>query len=141
MPTPDGIANHEWNRVRQLATAVLDATNREQESHCRSRLFAYLELLEDKYGAKASILATRADFCEDLHRRNELLHRAYASAEATDDAHNALYVAHSLAELHLDELGALDEGAKWLECMRGYLVRVDDGWFVEEYDRLRRLAF
>jgi len=102
-------------------------------------LFDCLDALEVKYGLLPSILATRGDFTEDPSEKNRLLLRAYGLADNRDDAHNALYIAHSLAHLWIETLNDAAEGRRWLECMSRYLLRVDDGSFTKEYRRLRDL--
>jgi hypothetical protein len=97
----------------------------------------YLYSLEEKYGELPSILATRADYTNDLSLKKRLLARAYGLAMARGDDRNALYIAHSLAELSIEEFRDAKEGCKWLDCVKQHLTQVDDSWFAGEYDRLR----
>lgn len=142
MDTTDGIAGEDWERVGELAWSLVAATLDEDDAACGEatiRLFAYLDTLDARYGERPSLLATRADFLDvDTHGRlkDALLRRAYALAEARDDAWNLLYVAHSLAELHIETAREPAEGRRWLGRLRHHAIRADDGWFAEEHARL-----
>src|SRR5437773_4306122 len=129
MSTPDGISSEDWSRVHEMGVEIINAPDVESESRCRRRLFEYLNFLEAKYGALPSILATRADFKTDPNEKEERLRRAYALAESSGDARNALYVAHSVAGLCIEDVNSMPEGIRWLECMSRYVVRVDDPGF------------
>ena len=135
MATPDGISAEDWERVHELAVEIVNADEDESEGY-RSRLLDYLYTLEEKYGELPSILATRADYTNDLRLKERLLARAYGLAMARGDDRNALYIAHSLAELSIEEFRDAKEGHRWLECVRQHLVRIDDPWFAAEYERL-----
>ena len=139
MATSDGITADDWNRVHALTVDLVNATDETSVASCRRRLFQYLEILESKYGPLPSILATRADFTEDISQKDLKLRKAYEYAEERSDYRNALYIAHSLAALHLEETGDLVEGRIWLERMRHQLIREEDAWFAEELQRLRDL--
>jgi hypothetical protein len=143
MTTTDGISTEEWDRVTDLAFAVrkhLDGTDTERY---RRDLFRYLDELEAKYGALPSILATKADFLssDEPRAKEELLLRAYALAIERRDRRNALAIAHSLADMYLDNLRARAEGVRWLACFAAQLyVDADDQWWSQEYERLKELA-
>jgi hypothetical protein len=139
MSTPDGISTEDWDVVHELAVNLVN-TDEERSEECRARLLRYLDKLEEKYGELPSILATRADYVDDLNAREQLLTRAYSLAENRRDGRNALYLAHSLAELYVEEFKNGSEGRKWLERLRQRLVEVDDSWFAEEYERLLGVA-
>lgn len=136
MGTPDGISSSDWDLVHELAVKIFNAVEEEEKANCRRFLLEHLNGLEAKYGPLPSILATRADFIENLDRREQLLRRAYSLAESRGDGRNALYLAHSLAELYVEDFKNGSEGRKWLERLRERLVEVDDSWFAEEYERL-----
>ena len=140
MTTPDGISSDDWDLVHELAVGIANAAN-EQEAACeRYRLLEWLDELERKYGSAPSILAARADFIGNVENKRDLLLRAHSLAEERHDMRNALYVAHSLAELYLEEFQNAVEGRRWLQRVEDHLVQVDDGWFAEEYERLRAMA-
>jgi hypothetical protein len=141
MDTPDGIPHEEWDRVTDLAYEVVQHI---VESEARRReLFEYLDVLEQKYGLLPSILATRADFVapDEVMKKEELLVRAYALALDRHDRANALYIAHSLANMYLDGLAKPVEGERWLTCFQTHLyVDPEDEWWQKEYDRLKKIA-
>ena len=136
MATPDGISADDWERIHELAVDIVNADEDDSEAY-RTRLLDYLYSLEEKYGELPSILATRADYTNDLSLKKRLLARAYGLAMARGDDRNALYIAHSLAELSIEEFRDAKEGCKWLDCVKQHLTQVDDSWFAGEYDRLR----
>jgi hypothetical protein len=108
--TPDGISTEDWDIVHELIVDLVNAEEGPDEEECRHRFLKYLDELEDKYGARPSILATRADFIvDDVPRRLELFSRAYALAAEAGDARNQLHVASSLAELYIEELTTQQE--------------------------------
>jgi len=138
MATSDGIASDEWDRVHELAVDIVNA-DETGATECRNRLLNYLETLEHKYGELPSILSTRADYVDDLTAKEALLLRAYALAKARSDYRNVTYVAHSLAELYIEEFKNYWEGQRWLEDLKQHLPQADDSLFAEEYERLRGL--
>jgi hypothetical protein len=138
MATPDGISAKDWERVHELAVDIVNADEDESEGF-RTHLLDYLYSLEEKYGELPSILATRADYTNDLRLKERLLARAYGLAMARSDDRNALYIAHSLAELSIEEFRDAKEGHKWLNCVKQHLAQIDDSWFAGEHDRLRNV--
>lgn len=142
MATPDGVSSQDWDRVHELVVDIwnAEAGDDEDRSMCRSRLLDFLNELEVKYGPLPSILATRADFIDGLPEKISLLRRAYNLAEVRSDRRNVLYIAHSLAELYIQDQQDPIEGRKWLDCLRRCLVEVDNAWYAEEHDRLLNAA-
>src|SRR5262245_14796224 len=142
MATTDGISTADWNRVTELAMEIWKHINdAAAEERCRRDLLNYLDALETKYGSLPSILATRADFSSSDAKREELLARAYALAVECRDRINALYIAHSLADMYLGELGKPLEGARWLSCFGTLLYEEpDDPLWAKEFERLKKLA-
>ncbi len=138
MATPDGIATDDWDRVHELAVDIVNA-NEAAAKEYRDRLLEYLGTLEQKYGELPSILSTRADYVDDLKAKEALLIRAYIVAKNRSDYRNATYVAHSLAELYIEEFKNYSEGQRWLEDLKQHLPQVNDSLFAEEYERLRDL--
>ena len=89
------------NRVHEPAVAIVNASAREDEeagARARATLFTVLDQLDDKYGPKPSLLATRADYVESPEHREWILRAAYTQAASRDDYKNQLLVAHSLAQ-------------------------------------------
>jgi hypothetical protein len=70
MGTTDGIADSDWEHVKDLVTRLCGAVEGSKEEETSERdLMAYLDELEDKYGPLPSILATRADFLLDYDKK------------------------------------------------------------------------
>ena len=119
--TSDGITTEDWNEVHELAVEIVNHSAGEEhmaEARARAALMALLDQLEQKYGRRPSLLATRADYIESPGERERLLLMAFSEADRIKDGKNRLLVAHSLAGLYLEELHDLDEGAKWLAVWR-----------------------
>lgn len=89
-----------------------------------------LNELDEKYGPKPSLLATRADYVESASEKKRLLHIAYSEADRIRDHRNREMTAHSLAQFYIDEVGDLDSGAKWLG-----IWRIELGVEPGEFDR------
>ena len=65
--TPDGISDADWDRVKELAVAIVNATQDDEEGGEEETiaLMGFLDGLEAKYGPHPGILSTRADFLSD----------------------------------------------------------------------------
>jgi hypothetical protein len=135
MSTPDGISTQDWDGVHELAVDLVNA-DEEQSEECRVRLLRYLDKLEEKYGELPSILATRADYIDDQREGAASGSRVWL-AETRGDARNAFYVAHSLAQLYIEELKDATEGRRWLERTQQHMIQVDDGNYVDDLERFR----
>ena len=59
--TSDGISDDDWEIVHELAVAIVNAETDGQSARSTSRLLAFLDELEARYGSLPSILATRAE--------------------------------------------------------------------------------
>ena len=143
MGPSDGISKEDWDVVHGLAVDVANASMRDDDEATgasRRHLLEYLDFLQEKYGPLPSILATRASYSDDRTEKLDLLTRAYALADARRDHRSQLYVASSLAELHIEEFRDASEGLRWLRLVRGLLEEVGDSSDVREYERLRRTA-
>ena len=137
MATPDGITTDDWDVVHELAVAIVNAADSQENARCRERLFECLDQLEQKYGQTPSTLATRADFVDDDENvRERLYNGAYELATVGSDWTNALLVAHSLAELYIDERYDPVNGRVWLARLKEHLAQVDDPDIAQEYGRL-----
>ncbi len=84
-------------------------------------LLALLDELDQNYGKKPSLLATRADYVESPQHREQLLREAYSESERMADGKNQELVAHSLASFYVEECRNDSEGARWLETWRRLL--------------------
>lgn len=139
MGTADGIEDNDWEHVKELAARLCDAAEgSEQETISFSELFEYLDELENKYGPLPSILATRGDFVDDYEKKESLLSRAYAAAVAIGDRKNALYIAHSMTALYMDELVSLEEARQWLDRLDRHLLDIHDSTYADDAQKFRR---
>lgn len=121
--TPDGIEDVDWDRVHELAVQIVNHLAKEEEAaeaRARASLLALLDLLDQKYGPRPSLLATRADYVESSERER-LLRIAYTEAERIGDDRNRQLITHSLAEFYIDDVHNFDEGATWLGTWRDHL--------------------
>lgn len=136
--TPDGIRDEDWDPVHELAVEVVNAREGEESDNHKTQLLAHLDRLEEKYGPLPSILATRADYVKDARESQELLERAYRPAVEQGDRLNVLYVASSLARLHIERFRDLAEGTKWLAAFEKALKHAGDESDIDEYEELAR---
>jgi hypothetical protein len=135
--TSDGISDSDWEVVSNLARDVVESVERPEEHEgAERRLLMFLEELEQKYGKRPSILATRADYVEDVRERVTLLDEAYELATAMNDSLNCTLIASSLAQLFIEEMQDKKSGRIWVnelgECLA---LHWDDGEH-REYLRL-----
>jgi len=138
--TPDGITDADWDRVKELAVAIVNATQDDEEGGGEAETLALmgcLDGLEAKYGPLPSILATRADFLDDPERAVELLERAYGMATGQKDARNRLYIADSLASTYIRELEDAESGETWLLRLAEELKTSGDESDITSYEELR----
>lgn len=137
--TPDGISREDWAHIHQCAVDIANAALADDAAASQastSELLQVLERLEHRYGALPSILATRADYIEDVPSRLTLYEAAYDAASEHGDARNLVWIASSLAELYVDELREPLRGGEWLERLETHLAKHDDP---DERDVLERL--
>jgi hypothetical protein len=137
--TPDGIRDEDWDRVHELAVEIVNAGDAEKCDEQKAQLLECLDRLEEKYGPLPSILATRADYVKEPEESRELLERAYAPALEKHDRLNVLYVASSLARLHIERLRNVTEGVKWLAAFKEALKYAGDESDIEEYEDLAKM--
>jgi hypothetical protein len=137
--TPDGISDQDWDRVKALAVAIVNATedNEEGGEAETTALMTFLDSLETKYGAHPSILATRADFLADPDDAVQLLEQAYTLAVERRDARNRVYIADSLASTFIRELEDPEGGNVWLQRLGDALKSAGDAADIESYEELR----
>ena len=78
MGASDEIKTEDWDKVHELALLIANASLREEGnekesavvvSHGLALLLPYLDELTLKYGALPSILATRADYIDNMEKR------------------------------------------------------------------------
>lgn len=131
--TSDGVTDADWERVHELALKVVNSSLADDLStaaRAQESLIVLLNELDEKYGPKPSLLATRADYVESASEKKRLLHIAYSEADRIRDHRNREMTAHSLAQFYIDEVGDLDSGAKWLG-----IWRIELGVEPGEFDR------
>ena len=137
--TSDGISLSDWDRVRRLATRIANAAIREDRkgvTNATATMLALIQELKQKYGAKPSILATEADYTESLVARVALLDHAYELARQSSDARNMTYIAHSLAQVHVEETGDLSAARQWLGVLEKCLEVHSEAYEREDFGKL-----
>ena len=142
MATPDGISGEDWDFVHELALEMLEHSVHEDEAgreDVRRRMLDYLDWLQTKYGSLPSIFATKADYVDDIGKQEELLLRAWDLAEERGDRLNAVEIAHSLAELYLEELKDCTLGARWLDVLKQEVFQPENAALSDEIERLQKL--
>jgi hypothetical protein len=142
MATSDGISSEDWDLVHELAQEIVTHLMNEDEparEDARKRMLDCLRSLQSKYGSLPSILATRADYVDDLAEREELLLRAWNLTKDRIDRVNAQEIAHSLAELYVQEMKNRTLGTLWLDVLKEEVSETDDAWLRAEIERLRKL--
>jgi len=137
--TPDRVPSADWDLIHELAVEIANADKEEEEARYRARLLEYLEVLERKYGAIPSILATRADYVDDINTRRNLLQQAFRAARDRSDHHNELLIASSLSQLEIEISKDIVEGEKWLKAFEEALGGHEDEFEKWEFKRLTSL--
>jgi hypothetical protein len=137
--TPDGISDADWDRVKELAVAIVNATQDDEEAGEAETLalMSFLDELEVKYGPHPGILSTRADFLSDPDEAVRLLERAYALAVERKDARSRLYIADTLAGTFIRELEDAEAGETWLRHVAEELKSTGDESDITSYEELR----
>jgi hypothetical protein len=130
---------HRARACGEIVNAAADDDN-ERENKAKLKLHSVLDELETRYGALPSILATRADYVDDLHLQETLLLRAYSEAKSRSDARNMVWVASSLAALYAEELQDYGSARRWIDALRANLVLYPDDRESEELNRLKTLV-
>lgn len=139
MSTSDGISSEDWDMVHDLSLKIVNAEAESEENIYTNQLLQCLDELEAKYGVLPSILATRADYVSDTNEQSALLRQAYALAEASRDISNLKEIAHSLAELYIEDLQDPSEGQTWIKRLRSHLISSPDKDFQDELNRLHEI--
>ena len=137
--TSDGISSKDWEIVADLAARIANAACAENEragNAATQELFAHLVRLERKYGRLPSILATRADYAEDMSQKVSLLEEAWRLAQNRQDIRNLVFIASSLAEVFLTELKDYQKGRKWLGELE---IALGNHWGDDEYAQVIEL--
>lgn len=98
MSHQDGISKEEWERVRELAAAVLG----DSSDGARRWLKAHVRRLIAIHGRVPRLIATLADYENDSSIAMTLYKEAYCSARESSDALNRVVIAGDILELHID---------------------------------------
>lgn len=141
--TPDGISREDWAQVHQCAVDIANAALADDAPWAeasRCDLFQWLDRLEDRYGALPSILATRADYTDDVGHRLTLYQAAYEAAAARGDVRNLVWIASSLAELYVEDVREPLSAGEWLDRLEAHLSQHEDPDERAELARLRAVA-
>ena len=139
--TTDGISTEDWDQVRGLACQIVNTSsqgNEEASSKYTERLLLLLDNLQAKYGELPSLLATRADYIEDLSERLRLLKKAYELAERRQDRSNQGLIASSIAQIYIEELANLENSGVWLDALEKSLDGSSSQGDVEEFNKLKK---
>lgn len=139
--TSDGILLSEWDNVKAVAADYANAVLSQDDiamERARQRMLSLMNRMFRKYGERASILATKADYVVSNRRRAVLLLRAYTLARQAKDFKNVTLVASSLAEFYFDDEQDNDLGDVWLERLGDALKDYSDHSEMDVYRRLQR---
>jgi hypothetical protein len=134
--TSDGIGDDDWDRIRELAVDVVNASADGDDSLERMRLFEGLDRLEQAYGRLPSIVATRGDFTESPAESVELLREAFELATRRGDVINEVYIADSLARTYVEDLTDRDNGREWLDVLARCLRNAGGETDISGYEAL-----
>lgn len=100
------ISREDWDRVVKKAHEVTEAAETSEdpmyEVH-REGMMTLLDELEAKYGPQSQILATRADYLDDLAERRRLYHEALDLARKCHDADEVSEILDSIRHLENDD--------------------------------------
>jgi hypothetical protein len=135
----DGISDSDWDILSDLARKVVESVDRpEDNKSAEQRLLKFLDELEQKYGKRPSILATRAYYIDDDRERVLLLEEGYKLAAAMNDSFNRTLIASSLAQLFIEDMEDHKSGRIWVDELGDCLaLHWDDG---EHGEYLRLIA-
>lgn len=129
--TSDGISGEKWEKVHELSVSYANNTRSGKKAAAESirrRLIRTLNRLQSTYGARPSILATKAEYAKRSGDRERLLLEAFKNAKHRKDAKNLTLIASSLAEYYADEDPKPDELTKWISHLKDALKNYyDDG--------------
>jgi hypothetical protein len=140
--TPDGIATEDWDRVHQLALDIVNASaegDTAASDAAALQLREFLDELQEKHGPLPSLLATRADYVSGTEERDYWLTAAYEQATVRRDLKNLVWIAASLACLHLEDLADTVKGEEWLRRLEDHLKTAPNASEAEEAHRLREV--
>lgn len=132
--TSDGISSEDWERVQMAAIDVVGETAEDDSADlARQTLLRILDELESKYGRRPSILATRADYCENVEERVALLLEANQYAQQINDHVNQFEVADSMAATMIRVTGDVAAARDWLRAVEAVLLAHHNEEWLQRY--------
>ncbi len=133
------IHKKDWEKVTTLACNFANAVEEHNEKlscRYRNRIHKLLNNLMEKYGELPSLLATKADYTENIREKLPLLRKSYSLALKAKDHPNLTWVSSSIAEIYIDELKNLRSGRHWVSLLEKHLQFHSDD---EEKNHLQKL--
>ncbi len=124
--TPDGISTEDWDEVHDIAVQIANLSSVGDDAGgnlAQVRMLSLLDRLDAKYGPRPSLLSLRADYVDSPLVKEDLLLRAYASAEELNEPNSKVWGASELAAYYIEEAGDLRKGADWLFILRELLAK------------------
>jgi len=139
--TSDGIKDSDWDIVKTYAAeiCVLSADNL-SDVFAKNKLTNYLKKLENQYGRLPSIVATQADYVDDISQSLALNKEAYMTACEISDTTNMSLISGGIAEIYLEELNDNSKGKFWLNVFKDCLSQHTDEYLNVLFDELSNLA-
>src|SRR4051812_26580119 len=112
--TSDGISAKDWDRIVGYATKYASASgSRSKAETIRRQTLRALNTLRRRYGLRASIEATKAEYVKRSATRESLLIRGFEIAKRRKDFRNKTLIASSLVEFYLAEKSDNVSCARW----------------------------
>jgi hypothetical protein len=96
------ITKGAWEQIHQAACDIANAAMMDDDVLLASRhaaMFDKLDTLEQEFGPQAAILATRADYVEDIESKRRLFTEALALARQCGDATEEAEILDSIRSL------------------------------------------
>jgi len=104
------ICRADWERVFEIACDIANATESDADPMLAvyvDRMMILLDELEAKYGPQSQILATRADYLDDVGERRLLYEQALDLARKAQDTSEVAEIIDSINQLE-EEQAELD---------------------------------
>jgi hypothetical protein len=128
------IKKSDWDTVTDCAAEVCNATsNGTDESLLVALLLKNLNLLKLKYGRHPAILATEADYVDELDIKGSLLKEAYVNACELHDFKNKSYISSSLVEYYIDDIEDSIKAEYWVAIFSSDLQHYTDEYLEDLY--------
>ena len=135
------IHKKDWEKVTTLACNLANAAEEDNEKlscRYRKRMHQLLDNLIEKYGELPSLLATKADYAENIREKLALLRKSYAIALKANDQANLTWVSSSIAEIYIDELKSLRSGRRWISLLEKHLQDYSDDEERKNFQRMQK---